>query len=611
LDLEWRSNSNNEIYCACLHDYKDQEILLHENHYKGYSEPHKAFMKDILNAMLQYSVIVGHAILNEKYLGKDGKTIGIDSDLKILEQNCMDVGLVREFESVKSQVKFIDTFNIFSNNAIKASLSAINIDYRTNSLEDIAQAYISEGKLEHLNGAKVESLHESKQLEYCITDCHLVMRILRKNDWEILKILLNLSKEIGMPFLETCNARFPTRWWAHKLKSREYTVPEKIRITKIPYEGALVLEPVVGIHRDVITLDISAMYPTMADIYNLSSETINCSCCVDSDSARISEQVMNSINEGLLKLDPPQQPREWHYWICQQRRGKFAKIQHDLIEKKEQYKSLKLKTAEKATKLFANSGYGAFGHFGFAYYDPRIAELVTGHGRITLKGLVSLISDPSKYNLPVLYGDTDSLFVANGAIPENTQRIENFLSEAQETFKIKVSKEKALKILVLTRNKKQYFGINFDGEPISKTMVGMKSDKTLYCQQITSRLISPEFIEPFMDESNLSEARERVLLFVKASFAKLESKILAKDLDFIKHKLAYSLKASRPLDTYNNEGIHKEIYREIIEEAASQNNINIDNSFFAGERVYCYYKIYPMYENGHKKSITFTLTNML
>jgi DNA polymerase elongation subunit (family B) len=343
------------------------------------------------------------------------------------------------------------------------------------------------------------------------------------------------------------------------------------------------------------------MYPTMADIYNLSSETINCSCCVDSENARISEQVMNSINEGLSKLDPPQPPREWHYWICQQRRGKFAEIQHDLIQKKEQYKSLKLKTAEKATKLFANSGYGAFGHFGFAYYDPRLAELVTGHGRITLKGLVSLISDSTKYNLPVLYGDTDSLFVADGARPENAQRIENFLSEAQETFKIKLSKEKALKILVLTRNKKQYFGINSEGELISKTMIGMKSDKTLYCQQITSRLISPEFLEPFIDKSNLSEAQEKVLLFVKASFAKLESKILQKDLEFIKHKLAYSLKASRSLDTYNNEGVHKEIYLEVIEKTDPAKNNNSKNSLFSAEQVYYYYKIQPLQMNGHQK----------
>jgi hypothetical protein len=109
-------------------------------------------------------------------------------------------------------------------------------------------------------------------------------------------------------------------------------------------------------------------------------------------------------------------------------------------------------------------------------------------------------------------------------------------------------------------------------------MVGMKSDKTLYCQQITSRLISPEFIEPFMDESNLAEAREKVLLFVKSSFAKLEAKILQNDLEFIKHKLAYSLKASRPLDTYNNEGIHKEIYRESIEEATASNAL-LHNSF--------------------------------
>lgn len=235
-------------------------------------------------------------------------------------------------------------------------------------------------------------------------------------------------------------------------------------------------------------------------------------------------------------------------------------------------------------------------------WDTKIlAELVTAHGRITLRGLVSLVSNPSTYSLPVLYGDTDSLFVGEGGRPEHSQKVDNFISEAEETYRVKLSKGKPCKILVLTRNKKQYVGIDPDGMSITKTMVGMKRDKTKFCQKIITRLISREFIEPFRDKANLSEAKERVLMFVRAAFENLESKILVKDFDFIKTELAYSLKASRSLETYTNEGIHKEIYREIMMEDSRNAQDSPGHAAFTGsEQVYYYYKIQPLQSNNHQ-----------
>ena len=76
------------------------------------------------------------------------------------------------------------------------------------------------------------------------------------------------------------------------------------------------------------------MYPTIVDIKNISSETINCDCCKNNDKARIPERVIQLINEGLANLDKPKPARDFHYWICVDRRGKFAEIQHSLREKK-------------------------------------------------------------------------------------------------------------------------------------------------------------------------------------------------------------------------------------------------------------------------------------
>ena len=56
-----------------------------------------------------------------------------------------------------------------------------------------------------------------------------------------------------------------------------------------------------------------------------------------------------------------------------------------------------------------NSGYGTFGQVYFKFYDPRVAELITGFARYTLDSLVKFVNDNCG---KILFGDTDSIFVA-------------------------------------------------------------------------------------------------------------------------------------------------------------------------------------------------------
>jgi DNA polymerase, archaea type len=147
------------------------------------------------------------------------------------------------------------------------------------------------------------------------------------------------------------------------------------------YSGGDVLSPVPGQHRNVLTFDVSSMYPTMSHRYNISTETICCECCKDDPDARIPFEVMNDINQRLT--NEGREPRPWYYWICKLKTGKFGEIMKDLIAKKIEFKRQKLKLKEKAVKLLINSGYGTFGNPYFPFYDIRVAELITG-ARYTL-----------------------------------------------------------------------------------------------------------------------------------------------------------------------------------------------------------------------------------
>src|SRR5207245_9559415 len=58
---------------------------------------------------------------------------------------------------------------------------------------------------------------------------------------------------------------------AHKLGE---LIPGREELNIIPYKGAIVLEPSVGLHDSVAVLDFSAMYPSLMVKYNISPDTL-------------------------------------------------------------------------------------------------------------------------------------------------------------------------------------------------------------------------------------------------------------------------------------------------------------------------------------------------
>jgi DNA polymerase elongation subunit (family B) len=183
-------------------------------------------------------------------------------------------------------------------------------------------------------------LQHEDQLEYCLRDAQLCYKILQKNNFELSQIFYEIGVEINMTnmtFFQTCNASYPTGWWANKLKSIDYQ--------KVPSNVQQWIEENMTYNNNVNPKKRS---------------------CKDDPTAKVPDSVMKDINGYVL--DPEnkakkQEARPWHYWICQKQRGKFADIMKDLIQRKIQYKEAGLKLKEKAMKILMNSGYGGFGIF--------------------------------------------------------------------------------------------------------------------------------------------------------------------------------------------------------------------------------------------------------
>jgi DNA polymerase I len=263
-------------------------------------------------------------------------------------------------------------------------------------------------------------------------------------------------------------------WYSHieGLESKK-----NVRNNYVKYKGAIVLQPVKGLHHDVYLFDVTSLYPTMIILYNLSPETVNCHCCKNRLDARVqfSHEIMNDFRHL---------PNEGYYWICKQRRGLFAKKLEELTEQRILYKKAGQNVESQAIKAIINSGYGVFGYQYFKYYDPMVAELVTAFGRDTL---IKMQSIATELGFVVLYGDTDSLFLNN---LESINDAQQFIDKCKLKLGIAVEHEKTFIILILV-GKKHYVGILSDPnrEPIIKGMEGIKSDRPEFIHRVFRQLV--------------------------------------------------------------------------------------------------------------------------
>lgn len=85
-------------------------------------------------------------------------------------------------------------------------------------------------------------------------------------------------------------------------------------------KGGLTYQPIVGLFEQVGELDFSSMYPMMMSRFNISPETVGCTCCPDSTVPEIG------------------------YTVCQQRRGLVPKVLEHLLDRRVYYKRRRQET---------------------------------------------------------------------------------------------------------------------------------------------------------------------------------------------------------------------------------------------------------------------------
>ena len=330
-------------------------------------------------------------------------------------------------------------------------------------------------------------------------------------------------------------------------------------------EGALVLDPQVGMHEMIGSIDVKSLYPSGIRSVNISPEKLVAQFVgnvldfeeLAADSDRPLSLVFEDNGQAIVHT-----AKEWreilqeNKWAVsgygtvfdQSSQGVIPAILSTWYDTRKRYQKL-LAEAEKqgdyvkrdyydkmqyCYKIKLNSLYGALLNTFFRFYDPRLGESTTGTGRAILRFMCGRTNEIlngtfDMFGDAVLYGDTDSVYFRTYAdtvddaiiVADGVAELVNdsFLSFVRRTFLcqpgydniIAVSREVvALRGIFVTPKRYVLKVVNMDGKPCNKLKImGLDTKKTILPQYVQKSLNG--FLERLLDGEDWNDIAEDVV----------------------------------------------------------------------------------------------------
>ena len=152
-------------------------------------------------------------------------------------------------------------------------------------------------------------------------------------------------------------------------------------------QGGHVLEPVAGLHRNVWVFDFRSLYPSVIRTFNIDPLAYVAEPAAGDD--------LIQTPGGAFRREPAILPG----------------LLDELFPRREAARKAGDEVASHAIKILMNSFYGVLGTRACRFYNPALANSITGTGREVLLWAKAWFEERG---FRVLYGDTDSLFVQSG-----------------------------------------------------------------------------------------------------------------------------------------------------------------------------------------------------
>lgn len=309
-------------------------------------------------------------------------------------------------------------------------------------LDTIGSIEVGHNKVEFEQVTYLEFYEQDYQRfgDYNIVDVNLVKRIDGK--MMLLNLACTLAYYAGINYNSVTATLKP--WDAilyNSMREDKVIVPMMRHREKEEYIGAFVKLPTMGFYHDVMSFDLTSLYPSIIRQCNISPETIieKQALAYDDIVAQIDALVSTEYHidnkgysasaNGMLYTKDFQGiiPREITKVFVERKAHKKVELHNsELAEeakaKGEPYAHFELIAAREhiqqmVRKIQINSLYGALGNNFFRYYDIRNAEAVTSFGQLAIQWVARDInafmnrSCKTKNVDYVIYGDTDSVYI--------------------------------------------------------------------------------------------------------------------------------------------------------------------------------------------------------
>ena len=492
----------------------------------------KEMVEDTFSLIEQYPVLLTYNGdgFDLPYLYNRANRIGVSKQSNPLY-------MMRDSATLQKGVH-LDLYRTFSNRAFQ--IYAFGQKYTDFSLNSVCKGILGEEKIDH--GVEIDDMTYYQIAKYCQNDARLTYKLTSFNDDLLMNLLVVITRIARMPIDDI--ARMGVSQWIRSLMYYEHRknnllIPRRTEldnksagmandavIKDKKYRGGMVIEPIEGIHFDVIVMDFASLYPSIIKVNNLSYETVRC-----------------SHEECKQNMIP-----QTNHWVCTKKNGLTSLIIGSLRDLRVNYYKSQSKKPDiteeerqlylvvtQALKVILNASYGVMGAEIFPLYYLPAAESTTGMGRHII---LDTIEKCKESDIQVLYGDTDSIFVKD----LSQEQIKMLIERAKNDHNVELEVDKEFRYVVLSNRKKNYLGVTKEGKADVKGLTGKKSHTPKFIKTLFY-----ELLDILSSVQNLNEF-ERAKKEITEKIAEYAKKVQEKKIPL--DQLAFNVMISKAPSEY-------------------------------------------------------------
>lgn len=290
------------------------------------------------------------------------------------------------------------------------------------SLQAVSSTLLGKGKLvtsQH-RAEEITNLYETDLTTLCrynLQDCRLVRGIFDQT--KLIDFAVERARLTGLALGRAGGsvASFDNLYLP-KLHRRGYVAPDRATTSNLDASpGGYLIDSRPGLYDNVLLLDFKSLYPSIIRSFLVDPLGMALATELVTDSANDTTTDKTSDTHTESDVDSARKSGEVPVeGFNGARFARDAAILPELIEQLWQERDLAKASGSaalsQAIKIIMNSFYGVLGSSGCRFFDPRLASSITRRGHEIIQRTQAYIENAGH---PVIYGDTDSVFVLLGS----------------------------------------------------------------------------------------------------------------------------------------------------------------------------------------------------